>query len=72
MGERNTNFMRAVMILALLIGSYRLFYHYNYPLITTVYKTAKEPYPAEITIQENERKRIAPTFTEWLGPYCPR
>ena len=69
MGEREYQYYEAVIILALLIGiiiAYFIItiirYHRRY------IKLQKERILAEITIQENERKRIASDLHDGLGP----
>jgi len=69
MGEREYQFYKAVMIIALLIGIIIAYF-----IITIIrhhrryIKLQKERILAEITIQENERKRIATDLHDGLGP----
>ncbi|MBC7903837.1 MAG: sensor histidine kinase [Gemmatimonadaceae bacterium] len=69
MGEQETNFYEAVLIVVLLIAIIIVYfiitiirYHRRY------IKLQKERILAEITIQENERKRIATDLHDGLGP----
>jgi signal transduction histidine kinase len=69
MGESNNQFFDAILIIAILIGIILVYfivtiirYHRRY------IKLQKERIFAEITMQENERKRIANDLHDSLGP----